>query len=61
MSDQPDLDAMIDAASALLGIKVAPDWRASVRQHLAISLGHAHAVAAFALPDESEPAPVFRA
>jgi 1-carboxybiuret hydrolase subunit AtzG-like len=61
MNDPRDLDAMIDAASALLGIAVAPEWREAIRLHLAISLGHAHAVADFALPDEADPAPVFRA
>jgi len=61
MSEEPELDGMIDAVSVLLGIDVAPEWRAAVRQHLAISLGHARTVAAFALPDEAEPAPVFRA
>ncbi len=61
MSEPADLDAMIDAAAAVLGITVAPEWRAAIRMHLAISLGHAHAVAAFVLPDDAEPAPVFRA
>ncbi len=55
------LDALIDAAEPLLGIPVDPAWRASIRTHLEISLRHALTVASFRLPDESEPAPVFRA
>jgi hypothetical protein len=61
MSETAELDAMVDAAAAVLGLRVAPEWRAAIRAHLAISLGHAHAVADFVLPDEIEPAPVFRA
>jgi hypothetical protein len=61
MNDANELDALIDASAALLGIAIAPDWRASIRQHLSISLGHAHAVMDFPLSDEADPAPVFTA
>lgn len=60
--EAPDtLDSLIDAAGPLLGIPVAPEWRDAIRAHLDISLRHATAVAAFSLPDEAEPAPVFSA
>jgi len=55
------LDALIDSGTTLLGLPVAPEWRAAIRLHLAISLEHARAVAEFALPDEIDPAPVFSA
>ena len=55
------LDRMIDAAEPVLGIPVDPAWRASIRTHLEISLRHALAITSFPLPDEAEPAPVFRA
>ena len=61
MNEPAELDALIDAACAVLGIPLVPAYRAGVRLHLAISLDHARAVAAFALPDAAEPAPVFRA
>jgi hypothetical protein len=59
--DEAALDAMIDAGTAVLGIEVKPEWRAAVRMHLAISLGHAQTVMEAPLPDHQDPAPVFRA
>jgi hypothetical protein len=59
--DEAALDTLIDAGTAMLGIEVKAQWRAAVRMHLAISLGHAAAVLAVELPDELDPAPVFRA
>jgi hypothetical protein len=57
----PELDAWIDAGTALLGIPIQPQWRAAIRLHLTITCGHAGTVLAFNLPDETDPAPVFRA
>ena len=59
--DEAALDAMIDAGTAALGIEVKPEWRAAVRMHLAISLGHAGTVLETPLSDHLDPAPVFRA
>ena len=56
-----ELDNWIDAGTALLGIAVQPEWRAAIRLHLGITLGHANTVLAFRLPDEADPAPVFHA
>jgi len=61
MTDNDDLDAFIAAGTRLFGIPLRPEWREAIRLHLAISLDHARAVAEFALPDEADPAPVFRA
>ncbi len=55
-----DLDAYIAGAAAVLGIPLRPEWLASIRTNLEVSLRHADAVLAFDLPDEAEPAPVFR-
>ena len=55
------LDVLIAAGTSLLGIPLAAEWRAGVRQHLAISMTQARLVADFPLPDEAEPASVFRA
>lgn len=59
MNDK-DLDDFITAGAALLGIPIAPEWQPAVRMHLAVSLTHAAAVVDFPLPDDAEPAPVFR-
>jgi 1-carboxybiuret hydrolase subunit AtzG-like len=61
MNDTTDLDAYIDAATALLGIPVRPEWRDAIRQHLAVSFDLAGIVRDFPLPDEADPAPVFSA
>lgn len=59
--DDAALDALIDTTSPLLGIEVRPDWRAAIRMHLRISLGHAAKVLAGPVGDHTDPAPVFRA
>ena len=59
MSD--DLDAWLDANAALLGIQIAPEWRDAVRQHLRITRDLALRVLEFPLPDDADPAPIFRA
>ena len=60
MSDLSDIDAWLDANAALLGIAVAPEWRDQVRLHLRITRDLARQVLDFPLPDEADPAPVFR-
>jgi hypothetical protein len=59
MSDP--MDAMIQAGCSLLGIKPDPAWLPSIRQNLEVSLRLGAVVEAFPLPDETDPAPVFRA
>jgi hypothetical protein len=58
--DDTALDALIDAGTQALGIDVKPEWRQSIRMHLAISLGHAATVLETQLSDHIDPAPVFR-
>lgn len=58
----PDqLDAYIAAASAALDLPVAQEWRDAVRANLAVTLRFARLVDDFPLPDEAEPADLFRA
>jgi hypothetical protein len=59
--DDTQLDALIDAGTAMLGIEMQPGWRDAVRMHLAISLGHAQIVLDEPVDDHLDPAPVFRA
>jgi hypothetical protein len=56
-----DLEAYVDASAAVLGLTIAPEWRAAVRANLAVTFRFAGVVAEFDLPDEAEPAPVFTA
>ncbi|HEY6834749.1 MAG TPA: DUF4089 domain-containing protein [Pseudolabrys sp.] len=55
------LDDYITAAAAALSLPVAPEWRPAVKANLEVTLKHGALVAEFALPDEAEPAPVFKA
>jgi hypothetical protein len=62
MAASPDpLDAFIAAAAEALGLPLEEAWKPAVKSNLQVTLGHAAAVDEFALPDDSEPAPVFRA
>ena len=55
------LDDMVDAAAQALGIALEPQWRAEVKTQLQVTLRHGALVAEFSLPDDAEPAPVFKA
>ena len=57
--DNTALDALIDTGTTLFGIDIKPEWRASIRLHLTISLGHAATVLTANLPDHLDPAPVY--
>lgn len=59
MSDNDDLDAFVASGAPLLGLTIRPEWRETIRLHLAISLAHARAVTELRLPDEVDPAFVF--
>ena len=55
------LDDYIDAVTKALALPVEEAWRASIRANLEVSLRLGRLVDEFALPDETEPAPVFTA
>ena len=58
---KPDpLDAFIVAAAGTLGLKIAKGWMPAVRSNLAVTLRHARSVESLELPDDAEPAPVYR-
>ncbi|TMJ03935.1 MAG: DUF4089 domain-containing protein [Alphaproteobacteria bacterium] len=59
MSDH--LDAYIDAAAQALGLTVKPEWKPAVRANLEATFRFAALVGEQELPDDAEPAPVFRA
>jgi hypothetical protein len=55
------LDNWITAAAQGLGLKLEKPWMAAVRANLQVTLDQAFLVAEFPLPDDAEPAPIFRA
>jgi Protein of unknown function (DUF4089) len=61
MAPKDPLDDLITAAADALALPIEPDWRPAIRTHLEVTLRHAKLVDDFELPDEAEPAPVFRA
>ena len=61
MASSDPLDEFVAAASRALEIPVEPEWRAAVKVNLAVTLKYAATVAEFELPDDAEPAPIFKA
>jgi hypothetical protein len=53
--------AFIDAAAALQGLTIAPDWREGVATHFKVTAAAAALVLSHPLPDELDAAPVFGA
>jgi hypothetical protein len=58
---EDSLDGYIDAVSKALALPIKAEWKPAVRANLEVSLRLARMVDEFALPDEAEPASVFRA
>jgi hypothetical protein len=56
-----NLDAFMEASAQALDLPLEPAWKAGVRANLEVTFRLAGTVAAFELPDEAEPAPVFEA
>jgi hypothetical protein len=54
-------DSFVDAAALALDLPLDPTWRPAVIMNLQVTLRQAALFAEFDLPDEAEPAPVFRA
>jgi hypothetical protein len=55
------LDAYIDAAAAALNIPVKPEWKSEIRANLEVTFKLGALVAEKELPDDAEPAPVYKA
>ncbi len=52
---------MADALAPVIGIAIAPEWRPALIANLKATAAAAKLVLDFSLPDDLEPAPVFRA
>jgi hypothetical protein len=61
MTKPDSLDSYIDATAQALGLTVQPEWKPAVRANLEVTFRLAGVVAELPLPDDAEPAPVFRA
>ncbi|MGO9699824.1 MAG: DUF4089 domain-containing protein [Xanthobacteraceae bacterium] len=55
------IDTLVAASAQALSLPIDPAWRASIKRNLHVILKHAALVDQFSLPDDVEPAPVFRA
>lgn len=55
------LDDFIASAAVALDLPLEPAWQPAVKANLAVTLKLAGFVAEFPLPDEAEPAPIFKA
>jgi hypothetical protein len=55
------LDDFIAAGTYALELTIEASWLPMVRNHLQVTLQHGKWVAAFALHDDADPAPVFEA
>jgi hypothetical protein len=55
------IDDFIVAAATALGLPLEDAWKPAVKANLEVTLRHADTVAEFKLPDDAEPAPVFKA
>jgi hypothetical protein len=58
---QDPLDTYISAAASVLGIPVDPAWKPTIRANLDVMFKLAALVGEKELPDDAEPAPVFKA
>ncbi len=54
-------DEMVEASAGALGIPLEAQWKAEIKTQLQTILSHGVAVTEFSLPDDAEPAPVFKA
>ena len=61
MAPTDPLDDFITAAADTLALPIDPAWRPAVRAHLEVTLRLARLVDELELPDDAEPAPIFRA
>ena len=55
------LDRLVDAAASALALPLEPAWRPAIKANLEVTLRLASLFADFPLPDDAEPAPVFKA
>jgi Protein of unknown function (DUF4089) len=61
-SHQPDfIGDLIDIGGQASALTIEPAWKPAVRANLQVIFGQATLFMAFELPDDTEPAPIFKA
>jgi hypothetical protein len=55
------LTNLIDANGTAFELTIEPAWRAAIHANLRVIFGQAALFMAFELPDDAEPAPIFKA
>jgi hypothetical protein len=61
MPSSDSIDDFLEAAAKALGVPLDAAWKPAIRANLEVTLKLAYLVEEFPLPDDSEPAPVFKA
>lgn len=61
MPNSDPSDDFIEASANALGVPLDPAWKLAIRDNLAVTLKLARLVDEFPLPDDTEPAPVYKA
>lgn len=61
MSADDPTDDFIEGAAKALGIPLDDGWKPAIRANLGVTLRLARLVDEFALSDEAEPAPIYKA
>jgi hypothetical protein len=61
MPSSDPTDDFIEASASALGVALDPAWKPAIRANLEVSRTLARLVDEFPLPDEAEPAPVYKA
>lgn len=61
MPSSDPTDDFIEAAAKALGVPLDDAWKSAIRGNLEVTLKLARLVEEFPLPDDTEPAPVYKA
>ena len=61
MNSPDSLEAYITSAAQALALTIEPEWKDAVRANLEVTFRLAAMVDGKALPDDAEPAPIFKA
>jgi hypothetical protein len=61
MPSHDPTDDFIEAATKSLDLSLDPAWKPSIRSNLEVTFKLARLVEEFPLPDDAEPAPVYKA
>jgi hypothetical protein len=55
------IDSFVNAAAQALRLELDEAWKPAIRMNLQLVFRHAELIDAFPLPEDAEPAPIFKA